>query len=452
MNTRLRYGIFAAALVVMSVGAILVAAQTDPDRLAGSSTDPQNLPVGKPAGPLDGATGWINTPPLTPGDLAGKVVVYDFWTYSCVNCVRTIPHVRALHDRYARDGLVIVGVHSPEFDFENVRANVEAASRRLGVTYPVAIDNNKNIWDAFNNNYWPAKYVADRDGAIRYRHIGEGAYQETEDVLRALLGVDPASPRAASPGADTEPPADAGKITPEIYLGLKRGTARAGPGLVTYPEPAPLAVGDVRLAGRWFGEDEKVTAGAAGAAIVLAYRANEVNLVMTPPKTGAVDVQVELDGRPLPPGFRTGDIVVDARERPSCTSTTTGSTASWPAPTSGSTRSGSSPASRRSPPSPSRSARRAAPWSATSSCCSGPAWRRSSHPASCPSCRHTWASSPARPPLAKAPTPAHRPSGRRPSSCSGSPSSSPHSVPRPAWSAAPSTASSPPCSASVACS
>jgi hypothetical protein len=122
--------------------------------------------------------------------------------------------------------------------------------------------------------------------------------------------VDPASPRASSPGGDTEAPADAGKITPETYLGTKRG--RAGPGLITYPEPAPLATGDVRLAGRWFGEEEKVTAGDAGAAIVLAYRANEVNLVMTPPRTGAIDVTIELDGRPLAPGFRTEDTVVDA--------------------------------------------------------------------------------------------------------------------------------------------
>lgn len=314
MNSRLRYGLPAAALVLISVGAVLVAARTDPDRLAGRPTDPHNLPVGKAAGPLDGASGWINTPPLAPGDLAGKVVVYDFWTYSCVNCVRTLPYLRAWHERYAPDGLVIVGVHSPEFDFEHVRANVEAAVRRLGVTWPVAIDNEKTIWDTFHTAYWPEKYVADRDGKIRYHHIGEGGYRETEDILRSLLGVDPASPRAGSStsGDDSDPPAPAGdRITPETYLGTARGTAGARRGLITYPEPGSLAPGEARLAGPWGAEEEKVTAAAAGASIVLAYRAGEVNLVMTPPFGGAADMGVEVDGRPLPPELRTEDTVVD---------------------------------------------------------------------------------------------------------------------------------------------
>ena len=313
MNARLRYGLPAAALVLISVGAVLLAARTNPSRLGGGA-DPQNLPVGKAAGPLDGATGWINSPPLTPSDLAGKVVVYDFWTYSCVNCVRTVPYVRSWYDRYTRDGLVLVGVHSPEFDFEHSRANVEAAVRRLSVTWPVAVDNDKNIWDTFRNNYWPATYVADRDGRIRYNHLGEGGYQETEDVLRSLLGVDPASPRAVSPsgGAGGDPPADAAaRITPETYLGTGRGTAGARPGLITYQEQGSLTTGECRLAGRWLGEEQKVTAGAAGAAIVLAYRAGEVNLVMTPPRGGTVDVQVELDDRPLPPELRTVDTVVE---------------------------------------------------------------------------------------------------------------------------------------------
>jgi thiol-disulfide isomerase/thioredoxin len=314
VNARLRYSIAAAALVLISVVAVLVAAHTDPARLGDGSSDPRHLPVGKPAGPLDGATGWVNSPPLGQSDLAGKVVVYDFWTYSCVNCVRTLPYLRSWYDRYARDGLVIVGVHSPEFDFEHVRANVEAAILRLGVTWPVALDNDKTIWDTFKNAYWPAKYVADRDGHIRYNHIGEGGYQETQDVLRNLLGVDPASPRAASPaGADDTGPSAAASdtITPETYLGTTRGTAGARPGLITYPEPGSLATGECRLVGRWGAEGEKVTAAAAGAAIVLAYRAAEVNLVMTPPKGGTVDVQVEVDGHPLAPTLRTDDTVVD---------------------------------------------------------------------------------------------------------------------------------------------
>ena len=317
VNARLRYGIPAVALVLISVGAVLLAAHTNPAHLGAASTAPQQLPDtpgDTPGGPLGGATGWINSPPLGAGDLSGKVVLYDFWTYSCVNCVRTLPYLRAWYDRYARDGLVLVGVHSPEFDFEHVRSNVEAATRRLGVTWPVALDNDKAIWNLFNNAYWPADYVADRDGHFRYKHIGEGGYKETEDLLRNLLGVDASSPRAAVPGGSEDSAAVANdNTTPETYLGIQRSTDGARPGLNTYPEPGPLRSGDARLAGRWMADPEKVTAADPGAAIVLAYRANEVNLVMTPPSGQPVDVEVELDGHPLPGPFRTGDTVADDR-------------------------------------------------------------------------------------------------------------------------------------------
>lgn len=313
VNARLRYGIPAAALVALSVGAILLAAHTNPSRVGAGSTAPQQLPAAQsPGGPLTGATGWINSAPLGPADLAGKVVVYDFWTYSCVNCVRTLPYLRAWYDRYGRDGLVIVGVHSPEFDFEHAQGNVEAATRRLGVTWPVALDNDKAIWNAFENAYWPADYIADRDGHFRYKHIGEGGYKETEDELRNLLGVNAASPRAASPaGGDDSAAAVNDQITPETYLGVERGTEGAHSGLSTYPAPGPLATGDTRLVGTWTADPENVTASDAGASIVLAYRADEVNLVMTPPSSGAVDVQVEVDGHPLPADFRTPDTVVE---------------------------------------------------------------------------------------------------------------------------------------------
>lgn len=308
-SARVRYGVPAVTLVLVAVAAVLVAANTSPMRVADLRGDARELPRGEPAGPLDGATGWLNSAPLQAADLAGKVVVYDFWTYSCVNCVRTLPHLRAWHERYAADGLLLLGVHSPEFAFEHMRANVEAATRRLDVTWPVVLDNDRAIWDTFNNNYWPTKYVADREGRIRYKHIGEGGYLETEDVLRGLLGVDPASPHAGAGEPDASVPVDG--VTSETYLGTDRGRTGAGPGLRTYPEPGPVAAGDCRLVGRWLAEEEKVTAGAPDAAIVLRYRASEVNLVMAVPANSPVEVKVELDGRPLEPALRTEDTAVD---------------------------------------------------------------------------------------------------------------------------------------------
>ncbi|MGH9278505.1 MAG: redoxin family protein [Acidimicrobiales bacterium] len=305
------YALAALALVVVAVGAVVFARGIDPARVGVGAPDPNNLPVGPEAPRLAGDTGWINSPPLTEADLAGKVVVYDFWTYSCVNCVRTLPYLRAWYDRYAPDGLVIVGVHSPEFEFEKARANVEAATMRLGVTWPVVQDNRKAIWDRFANQWWPAKYVADRDGKLRYTHIGEGAYTETENVLRSLLGVDEAAPRAGSSPDPAETSPAGALITPETYLGGLRGQTGARAGERTYPEPGPLVPGEARLVGTWETDEESVYAMQPGAAIVLQYRAREVNLVLAPPRDGVVDVSVLLDGQPLPPAYRAGDVRVD---------------------------------------------------------------------------------------------------------------------------------------------
>lgn len=295
------YAVAALALVVLAAGAVVVASRADPGDLA-TPVDPRNLPVGDPVPGLD-VEGWLNTAPLSAADLDGKVVVYDFWTYSCVNCVRTLPWLRAWWDRYRDDGLVLVGVHSPEFDFERDADNVAAAVDRLDVTWPVALDEHHATFDAFDNHWWPAKYVADRDGRIRYRHIGEGAYDETEDVLRELLGVDPASPRAADP-TEPAPPDEDEVVTPETYLGTFRGRAGATAGERDYPDPGDLGVDEVALAGRWEADHERVTALEAGASIVLRYRAAEVNLVMSSPDGSPVDVTVEVDGRPVAPGDR----------------------------------------------------------------------------------------------------------------------------------------------------
>ena len=309
------YAIGAGGLALLAVFAVVIASRTDPSSLGGPGrrVDPENLAVGKPVPSLRNAGDWLNSPPLSSSDLAGKVVVYDFWTYSCVNCVRTLPYLRSWWDRYQADGLVIVGVHSPEFEFEKKRPNVEAAVARLGVTWPVTMDNSMAVWDDFSNNWWPAKYVADRDGRLRYQHIGEGGYGETEDVLRSLLGVDRASPRAAAPGtaAPVDPDAAAKQnISAETYLGVLRGFAGTKSGVQSYPEPGMIVAGESRLVGTWDGANERVTSASDGpSAILMQYRAREVNLVMS--ADAPTDVVVELDGKPVPAGSRGADVVAD---------------------------------------------------------------------------------------------------------------------------------------------
>lgn len=197
----------ALAAVAACVGAVVVARRTDAPRLGAAlgarppaSADGGALPVldrGPAPDVTAGATGWLNSAPLPPPALAGKVVLYDFWTFGCVNCQHTLPAVKAWHARYAADGLVVLSIHTPEFASEAVPANVAAAVRDQGITYPVALDADRSVWRAFENHYWPAFFLYDRDGRPRYSHVGEGAYATTEDALRALLGVDPTSPRAA---------------------------------------------------------------------------------------------------------------------------------------------------------------------------------------------------------------------------------------------------------------
>ncbi len=311
-----KYLILFVVLLVVAVGAVAVAARSDPSKVA-TQIDVHNLPVGPEAPSLAVAKGWINTPPITTADLRGKVVLYDFWTYSCVNCVRSIPHIRALYDRYAKDGLVVVGVHSPEFDFEKNHSNVQAAVKRLHVDYPVALDDDMAIWNEFQNQYWPADYIADRQGHIRATTIGEGTDTQLEDVVRSLLSVAKSAPRAGAVNEGTvgKPPTATEAITPETYLGLQRGTAGAQEGPHTYPAVTDVNLGQPQLEGKWFGDTQDVVSTAPGAAIVIQYRAREANLVMATAAPGgaAIDVRVELDGKPLPPAYRTPETMVDAQ-------------------------------------------------------------------------------------------------------------------------------------------
>jgi len=294
------YPIAAVALLVLAVGAAVFAAQRDPRSLAASARSGAS----EQTAPALEAKGWINSRPLTPTALKGKVVLYDFWTYSCVNCVRTIPYLRAWYDRYKDDGLVIIGVHSPEFRFEKDHANVAGAVKKLGIDYPVALDDDMTIWNAFGNQYWPAHYTFDRDGHLADTHFGEGAYAETETLLRKLLGVSGSSPKATVKGSEggSQTTQD---ITAETYLGGERGAdgfvspelLQAGEQTFKAPSPEKFEDGNHALEGRWSVSDEYVEAKAKGAVIDLRYTAGQVNLVMASADGKPLDVQVEVDGK-----------------------------------------------------------------------------------------------------------------------------------------------------------
>ena len=254
-----------------------------------------------PAPELTGITGWLNTPgnePLTLAGLRGKVVLVDFWTYSCINCQRTLPHLEAWDRAYRNAGLVIIGVHTPEFAFEHVTANVSAQAQALGVQYPIAIDNNYATWNAYANQYWPADYLIDPTGTVRHVAFGEGGYADTEDLIRQLLTTRNPAPGLppATEVADTTPTQE---LTPETYLGYQyaplhvSGTAPATQGSATYRFPATLDPDTFALAGTWSADPEALAAGPA-AQLELSCQADKVFLVLG----GQGDVAVQVNGQP----------------------------------------------------------------------------------------------------------------------------------------------------------
>jgi thiol-disulfide isomerase/thioredoxin len=198
---------WAAVAVVVAGGviAIAVSRHTSPEAISAAAgvaetpiTHPADLPV-LAAGPppsIEAASAWLNTAPISDADLRGKVVLYDFWTFGCINCKHTLPYVKALQQRYAADGLVILSIHTPEFSYEADPANVAEFLAANSITYPVALDPDKRIWRQWQNHYWPAFYLYDAQGRLRLQHFGEGGYDRREDAIRAMLGVDPSSPRA----------------------------------------------------------------------------------------------------------------------------------------------------------------------------------------------------------------------------------------------------------------
>jgi thiol-disulfide isomerase/thioredoxin len=304
------YLIAAGAVGVVALASVFVAAGSNPSAISGP-VDTTHLPDNGPAPALE-AKGWINSPPLTPTSLAGKVVLYDMWTYSCINCVRTFPHVRALYNRYKADGLVVIGVHSPEFDFERVHSNVDAAVKRLKVTWPVALDDNMTIWNAFGNKYWPADYVADRTGHLRYYHFGEGDYDNTENVVRTLLGVPASAPRAGGISAETS---SGQQVNSETYLSVKSPQSGAKAGVHVYPAVANVTAPGVALEGAWNGATESITSAAAGATIVLGVHAQSVNLVLASATGKPMDAIITLDNGPVPAQLRGAGVHLDASGR-----------------------------------------------------------------------------------------------------------------------------------------
>ena len=275
-----------------------------------------DLPVEGLMPALDGATRWLNSPPLTREALRGKVVLVDFWTYSCINCIRALPYVRAWSQKYAAQGLVVIGVHTPEFAFEKQEANVRRAMADLGVTWPVAQDNDFKVWGAFKNQYWPAHYFIDAQGRIRYHHFGEGEYDRSERVIQQLLAE---AGRANVPGGMVDPKADgaqaapdfAGVKSPETYVGYGRGTNFAAKPFpvkhdvaAAYATPSALALNQWGLDGVWTIGREMSRLEKAGGAILFRFQARDLHLVLGPQKTreGAankpVRFRVSLDGKP----------------------------------------------------------------------------------------------------------------------------------------------------------
>jgi cytochrome c biogenesis protein CcdA/thiol-disulfide isomerase/thioredoxin len=270
------------------------------------------LPVLGDAPELAGLGGWFNSPPLTLAGLRARhrVVLIDFWTYTCINCIRTLPHVTAWDARYARDGLTVIGVHTPEFPFEKDPGNVAAAVRQNGIHYPVAQDNDYGTWNAFGNQYWPAKYLIDTSGRVRYAHFGEGDYDVTERAIRSLLAEAGTSRLGGMTHARAQVPAT-GVTTPETYLGAARAqgweNGEIRPGAHDYGRGTPRLDDDqFAYRGRWTVTAESARAG-TGASVEVRFKARRAFLVLgSPGRTRSV--RVLLDGRPIPARVAGADV------------------------------------------------------------------------------------------------------------------------------------------------
>ena len=280
-----------------------------PAMMAKKPAGSPDLPIEGQLPPLIGITEWINSPALTAESLKGKVVLIDFWTYSCINCLRAIPYVRAWAEKYKDEGLVVIGVHAPEFAFEKDVRNVRRAVGDLGITYPVAVDNDYAVWRAFNNRYWPAHYFIDAQGNIRHHHFGEGNYEQSERVIQKLLAeagkpvagqlvsmrVNATGAMAASDMKDV--------LSPETYLGYERAENFVSPGGFKRDAASSYKPGEPRLnewglGGEWTVTNEHASLDRADGAIIYRFHARDLHLVLAPSAEGkTVRFHVTIDGK-----------------------------------------------------------------------------------------------------------------------------------------------------------
>jgi len=298
--------------------------------LASRGLRAQELPERVPA-PEFGATTWVNTKPLSLKDLRGKVVLVDFWEYTCINCIRTFPYLRRWHELYGPLGLVIIGVHTPEFEFAKNPELVEHAAHRFKLDFPIAVDSDRTIWDAYHNDAWPADYLIDAKGDITFIHLGEGEYADMEHRIQALLRE--ANPKLDFAAAMYRVPADQPEMggaclrsTPETYLGFARAERMANEGgyrmmsAASYRQPRELPLDEYALDGRWLATPEYIKHAAddgesSPASLSLHYRAKTVYLVAGSDNAPGAPLYVEQDGKPVAPSGRGVDIKQDASGR-----------------------------------------------------------------------------------------------------------------------------------------
>jgi thiol-disulfide isomerase/thioredoxin len=282
------------------------------DRPMGQQMTPAavRLPIDGELPSFDGATTWLNSPPLTPASLRGKVVLVQFWTYTCINWLRTLPHVRAWAEKYKGQGLVVIGVSTPEFEFERTLDNVRGAVKDLGMTYPIAVDNDYAIWRAFENNYWPALYFVDANGKIRHHRFGEGDYEKSESTIQKLLAeaghASSDNALVSVEGTGAEAAADWGSLkSPENYVGYGRTENFASPGGAVFDKPHAYAVprrlglNQWALSGDWTVGKQAIVLNRPNGRTAYRFHARDLHLVMGPRAPGtSVRFRVLLDGHP----------------------------------------------------------------------------------------------------------------------------------------------------------